>query len=1202
VRKSTRAAVLGLAGIWLWAVGVTGQNAPTSSPPELPAGVREQTAAQEQVVARALGRPDQVSDWDTAIEAAERAWQARRAHQGEMWWHTIDARSRLNDLRRLRELSEPERIAVTRELGRLSEVVPRALRAIGESLVDAAAFEAIVAEINAISAAVGQHLGNGHPYQAMTRRLVAALRSSRGQFDEAERNATEARGILIRSLGELHPESAAASYELGSLYLRAGRYAEAQAAFEEARRVRRMTLGVVHQAYADTIAALGVLAVATHRLDAAEALLTTAAQRYGALGAHAGQAGVRARLADLFSATGRDDDARRSHADAVRLDPRSPALRFSQAAFHIAIGEVDEAERMIEEGLAIIPPERRGGLAHALALDVGAMLDRAKGIFPAAEAKYSEALALRRALLGPGHADTLTTVAKRASVRTLMGRYEQAEADYGLVLEGLSAAVGTEHPSYAVALNELALLHQSRRPAEYEQAMSRYREALDTLGGAGEERHPAYVAALHNLASVHHRMGHGASGEEQTTHYRTAERLYLEARAAIETSMSGRQSLRATILDNSARLYLAMGRLADAEPLADEAARMRRGMYGEQHPAFATSLATRAAVLSLNGRPADAATVLLQSTRADWVHVTMNLPALTAEQKRLFLQQSEFAQAERLWTLVFEQHQPATMGLQAALLRKHLLFEATRQESSALRTALASASSDWRRDWDERMDLRRRYAQALLQGAQAGTIRALAERLDALEHRLRRDHADYATQARLQEPDVADVAAALRPGEALVEFVSYRPFDFGTDMPGARRYGALIVRGDRAQPVAVNLGVASSIDQAVRDFTGEMRAKWIPYYKDAWLSDDAAAVRRSENTLARRSQVIRQALWEPLLAHMSGIRRVYIAPDGYIGLLPFEAIAERRDGGWAYLGEDIEFVYVTTGRDLARLSLTASGIPAANTAVLIGNPAFDLASGPDEGEPPPCDPLLRHWGQYEQLERFTVDAREQLQHRGWTVTTLMDEDAREATVLAIAGPRLLQFATHGVFGASRHCPGHPLEAAGGLALSMLKLAGANRLHRPGSDLGDGILTALEVSGMNLAGTELVNLTACETGIVEVTPEGLAGLRQAFLWAGARALTTSLWEVPVEETTSQLAEFYARWLDEENGRGSAGRYAAFRASQLAALAQARKAHGSGHPFFWAGTVFVGDPGDLPSRQGVPSSGGRQSGIQALPAAR
>jgi hypothetical protein len=138
------------------------------------------------------------------------------------------------------------------------------------------------------------------------------------------------------------------------------------------------------------------------------------------------------------------------------------------------------------------------------------------------------------------------------------------------------------------------------------------------------------------------------------------------------------------------------------------------------------------------------------------------------------------------------------------------------------------------------------------------------------------------------------------------------------------------------------------------------------------------------------------------------------------------------------------------------------------------------------------------------------------------------------------------------------------------------------MDRCPTDVGDGILTAYEVTGMDLEGTRLVNLTACETGVGSVTAEGVVGLREGFLLAGARALTMSMWEIPVEETMQQMSEFYDHWLGSTKAIGKpSSSYEAFLEAQLASLHRARAVRsGSGHPFYWAGTIYVGDPGDLP----------------------
>lgn len=162
-------------------------------------------------------------------------------------------------------------------------------------------------------------------------------------------------------------------------------------------------------------------------------------------------------------------------------------------------------------------------------------------------------------------------------------------------------------------------------------------------------------------------------------------------------------------------------------------------------------------------------------------------------------------------------------------------------------------------------------------------------------------------------------------------------------------------------------------------------------------------------------------------------------------------------------------------------------------------------------------------------------------------------------------------------GASRTSP--PNNAFDPFLRSMLVLTGAEQ-HAASVDAGlsDGLLTAMEASSLDLRGTDLVLLVACMTGQGHALPgEGVAGLRSVFVVAGARSIMASLWEVPAAETIAQISMFYSNWL--RPGQ-TPQRYAAFRDSQRAALRAAREATGTGHPFYWAGFTYSGDPGDLP----------------------
>ena len=133
-----------------------------------------------------------------------------------------------------------------------------------------------------------------------------------------------------------------------------------------------------------------------------------------------------------------------------------------------------------------------------------------------------------------------------------------------------------------------------------------------------------------------------------------------------------------------------------------------------------------------------------------------------------------------------------------------------------------------------------------------------------------------------------------------------------------------------------------------------------------------------------------------------------------------------------------------------------------------------------------------------------------------------------------------------------------------LLRSGIALAGANRRESVSGE--DGIVTALEAAQLDLHGTELVVLSACETGIGKVqNGEGVYGLRRALVIAGAQTQVTSLWQVPDESTKSLMISFYGHLLSGQ------GRSVALRDAQREILSTPGRAH----PYYWAGFIAIGN---------------------------
>ncbi len=184
--------------------------------------------------------------------------------------------------------------------------------------------------------------------------------------------------------------------------------------------------------------------------------------------------------------------------------------------------------------------------------------------------------------------------------------------------------------------------------------------------------------------------------------------------------------------------------------------------------------------------------------------------------------------------------------------------------------------------------------------------------------------------------------------------------------------------------------------------------------------------------------------------------------------------------------------------------------------------------------------------------------------------------ATEAALKQVKGPRILHMATHGFFledqpldldSQADHLAGqdglHAPKGENPLLRSGLALAGANKL-RSGRD--DGVLTALEVAGLDLTGTELAVLSACETGVGEVqNGEGVYGLRRALVLAGVRTQIASLWKVDDAATKDLMIDYYRRL------QAGAGRSQALREAQLTMLKDPARAH----PYYWASFIAIGE---------------------------
>ena len=496
---------------------------------------------------------------------------------------------------------------------------------------------------------------------------------------------------------------------------------------------------------------------------------------------------------------------------------------------------------------------------------------------------------------------------------------------------------------------------------------------------------------------------------------------------------------------------------------------------------------------------------------------------------------------------------PSAAADRAALLtvlrRKGRIQEVMAASSDALRASLAGRSGAEIADLDEYTRTRALQARLVLQAPgnaadRAKRLKDLDTRAEALEAKLSEKTAQMDRAA--AGVSIEAVQRMIPDNAVLVDFFRYRPFDPNTpksaDRFGASRYAAYALRRS-GDPAWVELGDAAPIDSRV----------------DALR---AALLNRERSDVTDRARELFDPLTAPLLKLVGSSTHVYVVPDATLNLLPFHALV---DANGAYLLETLRFRYLTSGRDvLTRTTAAAAGPP-----LVISNPAYGRTAARTGMVTRSFTPLREAAREADAVARLLPGARP---WRGL--------DASETRLKAERSPSILHIATHGFF-----LSDNPADAVAGtrglraigstatwippLLRSGLALAGANRRSATAPD--DGILTASEAALLDLRGTELVVLSACESGLGVVNAgESVYGMRRAFAIAGAKSQVLTLWQVDDVATRVLVVDFYQRL------RNGSGRGEALQAAQQAALADPARRH----PFYWAAFVLLGADGPLP----------------------
>jgi len=955
---------------------------------------------------------------------------------------------------------------------------------------------------------------------AATMSWLAALLEIQGSYDEARLVAEEELSILLKVHGRQHVSVAKSLLTLAQIRQAQGDFPGARLLLVEGLEIRRALQGLRHVDVGTALNQLAVLAQAEGDYESAKAYFEEALdiyrEEFGPR--HQFVALALGNLAGVLMDLGSISTARAAYEESLAIQREVLGPRHYEVATSLnnlasvlyAQGEREASKQLLVESLEI--QKDALGPEHP---EVGIGLV-SMGTLWMAEGDYARA----RPLMERGLNIVRTALGRHPSVAhtaTVLGElvHKQGDLEVARRLFEESADIrrellGPDHPHLATSLNHLGWVLGDLN--EFDRARTLFDEALRIQTLAFGRHHPEVAKTLNNLAGLHQQKGDFDNA-----------RVILEESLAIHRAVFGDGHRTVALgLNNLGRVQHQQGDTAAAVTTFEESLDLYRTVVGSDHPEVANTLTNLALVHRARG-DLDAARPLLDEALHIMEGRLSLLDFLSEREALLFI--SSVKKPLDLWLATDDGANPEAW--------MHVLrFKGALAARARASRALAAVEPEAAAVADQLDQVRRRLARlAFAEGppdAQSDELASLGAERERLERSLLALSGEHRRAQARAEATPEALCEALPPGAALVDVLRVAVDD-------EHRYLAFVQNRHDCIVRRVDLGPADAIEAAALEWQEVLR-------------DPNALPQRTRG----RGSALAALLWTPLAEAVGGAEHWLVAPDGPLATVPLGALP--LEGGYAI--ESHLITYLDRANDVLRGS-KADG----EGALVVGDVRYAPAPSHPEGgsSSGPCD-----GGDFTALPGTAAEAHglEKRWRRGRRspLSSLSGGKATEAAVgVALEGKALAHIATHGFF-------------AKGECRAALERSGRDPMLLSGLVLSDGILTASEVATLDLSATQLVVLSACETGLGEIASgQGVLGLRRAFAIAGTSTLMMSLWSISDAATVPLMDRMYRRALKRRDPMSAAE---ALRAAQLEIIAEQRKA-GVESPFTWAGFIAAGD---------------------------
>jgi len=708
-----------------------------------------------------------------------------------------------------------------------------------------------------------------------------------------------------------------------------------------------------------------------------------------------------------------------------------------------------------------------------------------------------------------------------------LGNYEKSEK----IIEELLTKVPSSHPLYSSLMENLAANYIESGEIEKAKPIESKIVAHDkaTLGA----NHPDYAIALTNLAVLYQR-----------------EKNYAEARKLLEEALTisknnfGEQSTDyASKESNLGSIFYDMGDYNNAKNVLVHAQKILAEKLGKEHPDYIVCEYNLAMVYQYTGNVSQAIPLIQHVANFYKKQISVLFSSMNEQEQVAFFNKiNKVIQDYQQMMIEYGKQKPELIGelLDFRLATKALLLNS----SVRIRELILKGNNQQLKDqFMQWLLLKEKIGKLYNQPQNANTanqIVVLEEEANNIEKKLSLGSNQFKQNSDEQIITWKKIQETLQPNEAAIEMIRIN----ASGKNDSISYAAIVIRKNLSQPTLVTFAQGKKME--TREFT---------YYRNTTVSS-------IENL---RSYTV---FWKPLETSLTGVQNVYFSSDGVYNKINLSTLYDPTSK--IFLGDRYQLILVSNLRNVISDKSTAN--ERITTAQLYGPISFGVDNDDKENKPAASRSLVRslvRGGKISELPGTQIEIESidhLLKNSSWSTTDFLKSSASEQGFKNATHSSVLHIATHGFFVetinddspivfSSTQANNNPLLRSG-LVLSDVSNTTSEE---------DGLLTAYEVKNMNFDKTDLVVLSACETGSGEIrNGEGVYGLQRAFLVAGAKNVLMSLWKVDDEATKELMILFYKNML------GGQDRVSALRSAQI----ELRKKYAE--PYYWGSFIIVGKP--------------------------